>query len=81
MPPLALLDQISRDADDAWLKPSSTSINVHQAEKEKSNADLNVCVPELRSIVVLVLSSRWLCAGGFMGRWGSIQAGIALPIA
>lgn len=45
MLPLALLDQISRDADNAWLKPPATLISVDQAEKEKSNANLNVCGP------------------------------------
>lgn len=80
MPLLALLDQISRDADDAWPKPSTTSINVDQAETENSNANLNAVVSELRSIGVLVLSSRWLYADGFMGRWGSIRASIVLAI-
>lgn len=45
MLPLALLDQISRDAGNAWLKPPATLINVDQAEKEKNNANLNVCGP------------------------------------
>lgn len=33
MPQHALLDQISRDAEDAWLKPSTMLINVDQAEQ------------------------------------------------
>lgn len=38
IPLLALLDQISRDAEDAWLKPFAMLINVDQAKKEKSDA-------------------------------------------
>lgn len=33
MPQHALLDQISRDAEDAWLKPSTVLINMDQAEQ------------------------------------------------
>lgn len=33
MPQRALLDQISRDAEDVWLKPSTMLINRDQAEQ------------------------------------------------